>query len=420
MKPSVSQGTAPSVPRVLGGGEQAALWFSLGVGLLVIQTGAYLVPGMSTRRAFWAVLLGSAIGSGLLAWVAWLAQRYGRSSAEWMHAVFGSTFAHLPVLLNVLQLIGWATFELVIMRDSTRAVIHHSFGMDPGILIPTLCWGAAVLLLIRASMLTLVRRLIARIALPLVVASLLWLTYRFGSALQGQDWQTLWAQAGDGSMSFFQGIDLIIAMPVSWLPLVADYARHGRSPRGAVVGTWVGYAIANVWCYALGVLVITVIGTEAGGDVVQALLFAQGGLLALGLILVDELHNGYSDLYSASVSARSLWPHWGVRTWGSVLLALATACALVLPMHALEPFLLLLSSIFVPLFGVILGRSCVHTGEIDEQRKIQPALVLFWLAGIALYHALAQWLPQLGSALPTLVMTFALAFLWGQIVHRAG
>ena len=29
-------------------------------------------------------------------------------------------------------------------------------------------------------------------------------------------------------MGLLSAMDLVIAMPVSWLPLVADYARHGK------------------------------------------------------------------------------------------------------------------------------------------------------------------------------------------------
>jgi len=46
-------------------------------------------------------------------------------------------------------------------------------------------------------------------------------------------------------------LDLVIAMPVSWLPLVLIFSRHGRDGRGAFWGTWLGYAVANTWCYAL-------------------------------------------------------------------------------------------------------------------------------------------------------------------------
>ena len=406
---SLPASTAATPERVFSGLDQAALWFSLGVGLLVMQTGAYLAPAVGTRAALWATMLGSAVGSGLLAWVAWLACASGRSSAQLMHAVYGSGFARLPVLLNVLQLIGWSTFELVIMRDGTRAIVSHSYGVEIGVVWPTLFWGIVALLMIRTSMLTLVRRVIGKIGLPLVILSLLWLSYQFGVKVDGAGWRALWQGTGDGSMNAFQAFDLVIAMPVSWLPLVADYARHSRTGRGAFAGTWIGYGVANVWCYALGVLVVAVIGNDAD-HFVDLLLFAQGGLVALGLILVDELDNNYGDLYSASVSAQSVWRRVSVRTWGTVLAVLSMAFAMVLPMHSLEPFLLLLSSVFVPLFGVMLGWLLWQPGRVEERvTGVRWVPAVIWLVGIAVYHGLAQWAPELGSALPTLVVTFVLA-----------
>ena len=96
--------------RVFQWQEHASLWFSMGVGLLVIQVGAYLVPGVSSRDAFIAILLGSCIGSALLAWTARLGCETGLTSAGLMHHTYGSLFARLPVFLNILQLIGWTTF----------------------------------------------------------------------------------------------------------------------------------------------------------------------------------------------------------------------------------------------------------------------------------------------------------------------
>jgi len=145
---------------------------------------------------------------------------------------------------------------------------------------------------------------------------------------------------------------------------------------------------------------------------VTALLLAQGGLLALGLILIDELDNAYGDVYSGSVSAHSLQPRWTVRRWGLLLAVLCTGLALVLPMHSLEPFLLLLSSVFVPLFGVILGRlGTSSAAPLLTAHRIDFVAAGLWLAGIALYHLLAQLAPQFGSALPTLAATFVLAWL---------
>ncbi|WP_368642052.1 cytosine permease [Castellaniella ginsengisoli] len=405
--------TAPE--RVFGWGDHAALWFSLGVGLLVMQVGAYLVPALGTRDALAAVIVGSILGAGLLAWVARLGCDSGLSSAGLIHAAYGRGFARLPVLLNIVQLLGWATFELVVMRDGTAAIARQALGLDMGLALPTLFWGLVVLALLRGSMITLVRRIVSRIGLPLVILSLIWLTVQFALKLDADGLHALWRRTGDGSMNAFQALDLVIAMPVSWLPLVADYARHGRSGRGALGGTWLGYAIANIWCYALGVLVITVTGPDL--DMVAALLLAQGGLVALGLILIDELDNTYGDLYSGSVSAHSLWQGASLKTWGTVLAAVSIGLAMVLPMHTLEPFLLTLSSVFVPLFGTILGRLGTQPARLaDAPRALHVAPALTWVLGIAVYHILAQWAPHYGSALPTLLLTFAL----GALGARAG
>ncbi len=406
--------SVPASERVFNWHNHASLWFSLGVGLLVMQVGAYLVPAVGSRDAALAIVLGSLVGAGLLAWTARLGCQTGLSSAALMHATYGSAFARLPVLLNMAQLIGWTTFELVIMRDGTAAIGKQSFGLaldsSTGQVLTTLLWGGVLVLLLSKPMTQLVRKLVSRVALPLVIASLLWLSWQFGGQVQAHGMDAFWARPGDGSMGLLSAMDLVIAMPVSWLPLVADYARYGKSGKSALSGTWLGYALANIWCYALGVLVVTV--AAPGTDLVSALLLAQGGLLALSLILVDEVDNAYGDVYSGAVSGHSLKPVWSVRQWGLGLAVLCTGLALVLPMHSLEPFLLMLSSVFVPLYGVILGRLATSGASIARQhRPVDWTAALLWLGGIACYHALAQWAPQWGAALPTLAATFLLAWL---------
>ena len=400
--------------RVFGWSQHAALWFSLGVGLLVMQIGAYLVPAVGTRDAAIAIVLGSLIGAGLLAWTAKLGCDSGLTSAGLMHATYGSAFAKLPVLLNIVQLIGWTTFELVVMRDGTAAIGKQSFGLDlsgfGGMVATTAIWGGVLCALIAASMLTTVRKLIGRFALPLVIASLLWLTWQFGGQIAAKGFDAFWTRPGNGSMGLFSAMDLVIAMPVSWLPLIADYARHGKNGKSAMSGTWLGYALANIWCYALGVMVVSV--ATPGTDLVTALLLAQGGLIALGLILFDEIDNAYGDAYSGAVSSHSLLPNWSIRQWGLLIVVACTVLALFLPMHSLEPFLLMLSSVFVPLYGVILGRWSLNATSVNTtQKSVDVTAAALWIAGIVLYHVMAKWAPQWGAALPTLAFTFVLAWL---------
>lgn len=398
--------------RVFHWHDHASLWFSLGVGLLVMQVGAYLMPALGTQEAVLAIVAGSVLGAGLLGWVAKIGCETGLASAGLMHAVYGRAFARLPVVLNIAQLLGWGAFELVVMRDATVAIGRQA-GAMAGAQWPwlaTLAWGGVVMLLISGSMVRLVRKVIARVALPLVVLSLLWLSWQFLSLANAQGLGALWGRKGEGGMGVLQALDLVIAMPISWLPLVADYARHGKRGGDALRGTWLGYALANMWCYALGILVALTLPSE---NLVQALLLAQGGLIALSLILVDEVDNAYGDTYSGAVSAHSLAPRWGVRRWGLALTVLSTALALALPMHSLEPFLLLLSSVFVPLFGVILGRLAGRADAgalLATARRVHPGCVALWLLGIAVYHLAPLVLAGLGSALPALGFSFALAW----------
>lgn len=401
-----------SEQRVFRLRDHASLWFSLGVGLLVMQVGAYLMPALGTKEALLAIVGGSLIGAGMLGWVAKIGCESGLASAGLMHAVYGRSFARLPIILNIVQLLGWGTFELVIMRDATVAIGRQSGSLLAGYwpVLATLLWGGVITLLISGSMVQLVRQIISRVALPLVVLSLLWLTWKFLGMAQAQGLEALWQRRGEGGMGVLPALDLVIAMPISWLPLVADYARHGKSGSAALRGTWAGYALANIWCYALGMLVALVLPSE---DLVTALLLAQGGLIALSLILIDEVDNAYGDAYSGAVSTHSLLPRWSVRQWGLLIAVLSTGLALVLPMHSLEPFLLLLSSVFVPLFGVILG--CLAgrrdvAAQVASARAAHAAPIAIWLAGIACYHLLAQFTPALGSALPTLALSFVLAW----------
>ena len=219
----------------------------------------------------------------------------------------------------------------------------------------------------------------------------------------------MFASTGTGEMGFWSGVDLVIAMPISWLPLVADYARYGRTANGSFGGTFIGYAIANIWCYALGVLVIL---NQPSDDLVTGLLLAQFGLIALSLIILDELDNAYGDLHSGSVSSERLISGLSLKTRGIILGVVSIVIASAIDMHAIEPFLLYLSSVFVPLFGVILAdyhAIRARATSASTIKAINAGPVIAWLVGIAAYHGAAFFYPDFGSALPSLIISFLLA-----------
>ncbi|MFO1211122.1 MAG: hypothetical protein U1E74_00225 [Paenacidovorax caeni] len=259
--------------------------------------------------------------------------------------------------------------------------------------------GGVVTLLISSSMVQLVPHHRARVALPLVVLSLLWLSWQFLGLAQAQGLAPLWQRQGEGGMGVMPALDLVIAMPISWLPLVADYARHGRSGAGALRGAWAGYAVANIWCYALGVLVALTLPSQG---LVTALLLAQGGLIALSLILIDEVDNAYGDVYFGAVSSHSLWPRWGVRQWGlgGVAVTLHIREHWCCPCTAWSPFAAARLSVRAAVWrhpgapGVGRQRRYCWPAHAGRMPYRSPS---GWRKGIACYHLLAPLGPALGS-----------------------
>ena len=126
-----------------------------------------------------------------------------------MHQVYGSGFAKLPIVLNVIQLVGWTSFELVIMRDGTLAMGEQHLGWSGNYLVlATIFWGCILTLLMASSMLGLVRHFVSKFGLPLVVISLAWLTWQFLGVLQTQDVSAFWNRQGNNSMGFLSAIAL--------------------------------------------------------------------------------------------------------------------------------------------------------------------------------------------------------------------
>lgn len=383
--------------------DNLSLWFSLGTGLLVMQMGSFLSGGIGTKQAFLAIILGSLIGSLLLAFVGRMGQIRGQNSAQLMSATFGNNFAKLPIILNIVQLIGWTAFELVIMSEGMSAILTSNFAVqniDNHILKAAfiLIFGALIIFLISKPMTGLVRKFIAKFALPLVLLSLLWLSYQFIGKI---NFNEFWNKPGSG-MGFFSALDLVIAMPISWLPLIADYSRFGKSAKGTMAGTLLGYFIANIWCYSLGLIIVS--NPQQAENFLGTILLAQGGLIALGLILFDELDNAYGDTYSGGVSLSQIFAKINDKIAGFIILIISAICAIFLPMHDLEKFLIILSSVFIPMFAVILGANC----NLDTKIIWKNSIV--WVLGILIFHSIGKIIPNIGASLPCFAICFCLSY----------
>jgi len=413
---SYSPGKAiPLEKRVFGARDLFSLWFSLGVGLMVLQTGALLAPGLGLSGGLLAIFLGTLVGVALLASVGVIGSDTGLSSMAALSLSLGSRGAMLPALLNVLQLIGWGAFEIIVMRDAAsllgaRAFSEGSAWSNP--VLWTLVFGALATLLAVSGPLAFVRKILRKWGIWLLLAACLWLTWNlFAKA----DLPALWAQKGDGSMPFAVGFDIAIAMPLSWLPLIADYSRFGKRAKSVFGATALGFLIGNFWLMSLGVAYT--LAFAPNGEV-NALLLALAGAglgIPLLLILLDESENAFADIHSAAVSSGFLL-RLKVEHLALVIGIICTLIALLAPLAQYQNFLLLIGSVFAPLFGVVLVDHFIvrkRSADVTPGLLRWPTL-LAWLGGVATYHLLANFYPDVGATLPALLLAGLLMWVLGR------
>jgi putative hydroxymethylpyrimidine transporter CytX len=390
---TVEWGIEPVPPpmRRLRAFDVAALWGNLGISLLLPIVAAFLIPGLSFVQAVGAIVVGVVIGNLMLGYAGLIGAQTGAPAMVLMRPSLGRSGSYVPTVLNVLQNIGWGAFELLIIGTAAAAISQRVFGAG-GRPMWTIAFGAIVTLMAVGGPLVVVRRWISRYAVWLVIASSVYLTIY---VLRSAPLETFIDASGDGSTTFWGGVDLVISMPISWIPLAADYTRFARSARAGFVGTSVGYAIAHAWFYFLGViLILSQVATnpENPTGFVAAVLAVPAGLLALGILAVDESDEAFANVYSASVSVQNAFPKLSQRKLSIGIGAICTVLAVAIPLVEYENFLLLIGAVFVPLFGVlaahhaVVRRGYTHADIYEQTSAFRPWGATAWLLGFIAYN----------------------------------
>ena len=424
----------PERLRVLGLFDTGLLWSSLGLSLLVLVAGTYLVPKLSLRDALVAIVVGGLIGNAMLGFAGLIGAQARVPAMVLLRAPLGRRGSYLATVLNVIQNVGWTVFELIVIATAAAALSQRVFGFHATWLW-TLIAAAGTTSLALLGPVGFVRRWVKRFAIWVVLASLVYLTWW---ALHDAGLHRLWSRPGTGGLGFWGGVDLMIAMPASWLPLAADYTRFSRSRSRAFWGTGLGYLLPNVWLFALGAVLLLSRGLSDATSLMTAI---AGGGLASGLALfalgVDETKEPFANVYSTAVSLQNLVPRVSQRMLILVAASVSTVGALTIDLAQYQLFLYLLGSFFVPLFGVLAADWLVRRGydhdAVFAAPALRPALLGAWLAGFALYQwllptgpswwtdLLAHLRPQdlgVGASLPSFAVAFALSALVNVLVRR--
>jgi NCS1 family nucleobase:cation symporter-1 len=384
----------PDRLRVLGVLDQFLLWSNLGVSLLVIVIGSFLVPGLSLAEAILAILLGSLIGNAMLGVAGLIGADARTPGMVLLRAPLGRAGSYGPTTLNVLQCLGWATFEIIIIATAAAALSDELFGVSAKAAWTVFFGGVAMVLALMGPV-GVVRRFIRKFAIYFVVASLVYLTWW---ALDTGGLRELWDRPGEGGTSLWLGMDLVIAVTVSWVPLIADYTRFSRNRSSAFFGAGLGYFVAGSWMLVLGtVLVLTRGVTEP--TALPAAVAAAGFAAALALlaITVDETDEAFANVYSTAVSAQNVLANVPQRALVVAASLVATVAALAVDLREYQSFLLLLGAFFVPLFGVLFAHWLLNgahysADDVFRAPTVRAELLGAWLAGFVVY----QWLVPIG------------------------
>src|SRR4051812_17935475 len=422
----------PERLRVLGGFDTFLLWTNLGISLLVLVAASYFA--LSLKQALLATIVGGLIGNAMLAVAGLIGADARVPSMVLQRAPLGRRGSYLATGLNVLQCLGWAIFELIVIATAAAALSDRVFGFHA-----TWLWklGFGVLATVLALLgpVGFVRRFVRKLAIWVVLASVLYLGFWI---LRHGDVSTLWGEPGKGG-SFWLAVDLVIALCVSWIPLVADYTRFSRTRRAAFWGAGVGYLLPTLFQFGFGAILVlshphidgptAVLTTVAAGGI--------GSILALLALTVDETDEAFANVYSTAVSLQNFFPRASQRLLIVGVAVVATAISLGVDLTRYQQFLLLLGAFFVPLFGVLLADWLVagcHYGRDDVfgGPAVRPGMIAAWLVGFGLYEWIAQtqdlgfwtrFLARLhpphggiGASLPS----FTVAFVLGLVVSVVG
>jgi nucleobase:cation symporter-1, NCS1 family len=426
----------PERLRVLGALDTGLLWGNLGVSLLVIVAGAALVPALSLPDALVAILAGCLIGSLMLGVAGAIGTDARVPGMVLMRVPLGRRGSYLPTGVNVLQGLGWSVFELLIIATAAAALSDELFGFRAQWLW-TLVFGGFALVLALLGPIGFVRRFVRRIAVWAVPFALLYLTWW---ALDGADLGALWDAPGEGGLSIWQGADIVVAITVSWVPLAADYTRFSTSRRAGGLGAGVGYFVPDAWLLALGV--ILVLSRDLSDPAALPTAVVAGGfaaIVALFALLVTETDEAFANIYSASVSLQNLAPRAPQALLVVAVTAVATVGALVIDLVSYQSFLLLLGSVFVPLFAVLLAdwlaaRRHYSSTDVFDAPAWRPGLIAAWIAGFALYQWLfptgpSWWIDQvarlsppdwgIGATVPSFMVAFGVSIVIAALSRRA-
>ncbi|KMZ52630.1 putative hydroxymethylpyrimidine transporter CytX [Dorea sp. D27] len=379
--------------------ENGLIWFGAGVSIAEILTGTYLAP-LGLGKGLAAILLGHIIGCTMLFFAGLIGARTRKSAMETVKMSFGQKGSLLFSVLNVLQLAGWTA---IMIYDGALAADGVT---NTGAWIWCLIIGALILLWIAIGITNLGKINTVAMAALFVLTLILSKVIFFGGAHAG-------IISAEG-MTFGAAVELSVAMPLSWLPLISDYTREARKPVKATAVSAVVYGIISCWMYVIGMGAALYTGEY---DIAQIMLKAGLGVAALIIVIFSTVTTTFLDAYSAGVSSESVLPGLNGKHVAAVVTAIGTAAAILFPMDNITDFLYLIGSVFAPMIAIQIADFFLLKRDSSKMQADKSSL-LVWLAGFIAYRILMDMDMPAGNTLPCMVITVLLSIAAKKMTKR--
>lgn len=373
--------------------QNGLIWFGAAVSIAEILTGTYFAP-LGFGRGLLAIIVGHLIGCGLFFLAGLIGGRTRRSAMETVKMSFGQKGGRLFAALNVLQLAGWTAIMIYDGAQATGSVFavgHWVWCLVIGGLI-------AVWILVGITNLGAINK--AAMAALFVLTLILCKVIFWGDGASA-------AAASAGSLSFGAAVELAVAMPLSWLPLISDYTREADRPFAATLTSTLVYGLVSVWMYIIGMGAAIFTGET---NIAAIMIKAGLGVAALIILILSTVTTTFLDAWSAGISAESLNARVGGKCLAIAVTLAGIVAAIFFNMDDITNFLYLIGSVFAPMIAVqiadffILKRSRWNAA-VDWRN------LAIWGVGFGVYRLLMRADLSVGSTLPDMVLTMVLCLI---------
>ena len=217
-------------------------------------------------------------------------------------------------------------------------------------------------------------------------------------------------------MSFGAAVELSVAMPLSWLPLISDYTREAKKPFQATLASTLVYGVVSCFMYIIGMGAALFTGTY---DIAVIMVKAGLGVAGLFIIVLSTVTTTFLDAFSAGVSSTVISGAVKEKWAAIAVTVIGTIAAIVYPMDNITNFLYLIGSVFAPMIAIQIADTFILKNDFRTVRFHVPNLVI-WACGFVLYRILMHVDTPVGNTLPDMAVTIGICLVYHAVSSAAG